>query len=194
MKAINNSASFVLLLLAIGTICAFVAPLRAAPGDPAPGTGGYRLWTQQHTGKQIEGRVKDKKLNGSEVLIVRKSDGRSVWLDAQDLVEADREYIKLWVRPESQVTARVTASGRPGWKKVRVTIISGTEDLEVKITGRLPGPHRFIAGLPRPPFSRKVGKGQTVEFEFACGAVYAVEALENGTRVDMETDKIKTAL
>ncbi|MBX3739652.1 MAG: hypothetical protein KF712_01570 [Akkermansiaceae bacterium] len=153
-----------------------------------------RTWTQLGTGKEIIGRLSSKLLDGSKALIVRQDNGKSVWLEAKDLIEADREYIRLWIASQNQVTARIVAFGNPGWKKVKTKIVAGNKPLVVHVTGAVPPPVHQIAGLPVPPFTRTVEKGKTLEFEFGSGSVYSVNAQADGVTVDCETDKIKTGL
>ncbi len=153
-----------------------------------------RTWTQLGTGKEISGRLSSKLLDGSKALIVRQDNGKSVWLEAVNLIEADREYIRLWIASENQVTARIVAFGSPGWKKVKTKIVAGNKPLVVRVTGAVPPPVHQLAGLPVPSFTRTVEKGKTLEFEFGSGTVYSVEALSDGVRVDCETDKSKTGL
>jgi hypothetical protein len=181
----------------------FGTKLHAARVGPPPPIGsqmdslivdadGNRKWTQAKSGLQIIGRMVEKTPDGAR--IARKDNGKGVNLVATTLSTADQYFIRYWVAPEAQVTARVREFGIIGWKKVGTVIQAGEAALLVEVTGEKPVPHPFIAGLPRPPFFRIVPAGTRLEFEFAAGSTYSVRATANGRPVDAETDERKTGL
>lgn len=155
---------------------------------------GFRSWTDAATARTFRGKLMDKKADGSSALIARPGNAKSVWLDAGKLSAADQFYIRYWIRASEQVKAGLTAHGRPGWKRVKATIKAGIEPLVVTVTGQIPPPHPQIAGLPRPPFTRLVATGETMEFEFASGTDYVVEATARGKVVCRQEDTEKEGL
>lgn len=175
-----------------------VTRLGPPPPDSPVGTvradeKGFRSWTIVKSGQKFEGRIITKKTDNSQVQISRR-DGKAAWIRTETLCPADQFYVKYWVDPQAQVSARLTAHGNPGWKRVKVTIQAGPEPLLVTVSGQVPPPHPQIAGLPRPPFKRIVATGERVEFEFASGTRYGVEASANGRLLDQESEDRKTGL
>lgn len=153
---------------------------------------GNRKWTEAKTGRQIIGRLVEKTPEGAR--IARKENGKGANLIAATLSAADQFFIKHWVSAENQVTARPREIGLIGWKKVTTVIQAGEAPLLVEVTGEQPVPHKFIVGIPRPPFSRIVPTGQRLEFQFASGSTYSVRATANGKPADVETNSSKTGL
>ncbi len=168
-------------------------PPARAEVENAEDKDGNRKWTQAFTGAVIEGRIVDKATDGSWARLARKETGKSVELKAETLVEEDRQYIKYWVRPGEYITARPREFG-VGWKKVTVELAAGPEPMTVSITGDLPRPAPQIAGVPRPPITRVLAKGETLQLDFACGNDYVVEGRSGGKVVDREEDMAKTKL
>ena len=161
------------------TLCALILGLLTVTGSVAEE---FRTWTQDGTKRTIVAKISDKKLDDSAAR-VRTKTGQYVWLQTRDLIAADQDYIKKWVKPVDRLTVRVTGSGK-GLKKIEVVAQAGPKTMRVK--GKRPS--------PKPPVDYEVAAGQSFKFEFWAPREYWVRAYENGKLMEEETDKTKTGL
>lgn len=144
----------------------------------------YRKWTDEKTGKTIDARVRDKRSDNTAVE-VEKRGGGTVWLQAERLVQGDKNYIKLWMKAEDHLTARVVGSGS-GRKRVKITAKAGLKTMKVYAY--------YSETSKRPLVVRTIQKGKEIEFEFEGLTNYRVVAKWGKKVVDKETFKKKTGL
>jgi len=142
----------------------------------------FRTWTQDRTKRTIVAKITDKKMDDSAARL-RTRAGRYVWLQSSDLIPADQDYIKKWVKPIDRLTVRVVGSSR-GRKKLEVVAQAGPKTM--KVQGKRPRPQR--------PIEYEVAAGKSFKFEFWAPREYWVRAYESGKLVEEETDKTKTGL
>lgn len=148
----------------------------------------YRTWTDEETGRTLEA-VMIRKNSTSESAQVRTRADKTFWLKAAKLIEEDREYIKLWVKPEEHLTARIAKSGKKG-RTIEVVAKAGSKPMEIKAYWR-DEVNRQPIGYPR---VYKLKKGENRTFTYNAGKRYLVRAFWDGKLVDEEAWNSKTGL
>lgn len=138
----------------------------------------FRKWTDAETGRQIEGKIVDKKLDDSEAKLLLRN-GRNTWVKAERLTEVDQEYIRVWSKAVDHLTTKVTAMGK-GWKELTITAVAGSEDLTVKAFWFSEEGKRR-KGYPK---VFEIPKGEEREITVRVGKNYKIEAWQNATLVE----------
>lgn len=57
-----------------------------------------RKWTDQKSGRQISGKIIDKKTDHTAVFLELDT-GKQIWIETKRLIEADRQWVAKWEKP-----------------------------------------------------------------------------------------------
>lgn len=143
----------------------------------------FRDWTKAETEQVISAKIVGKRIDNTGVHL-RLKNGRAYWVEAKDLIEADREFIKAWVKPVDHIQTRVVSSGK-GYKVVEITAEAGNKDLLIKAYWDEGDSHSK---------KYRLKKGEMRTFTYRAGHKYRVEALAGDEVVDAEKWNKKTGL
>lgn len=143
-----------------------------------------RTWTEETTGKKIEGTLADKRSDNSAVQL-KLTTGKTVWLKVERLVKADREYIARWIPADDHVTLRVLKISR-GSRTLTVTAKAGTKKMKVLAYA--------LDYSPQLRTTKWIEAGDQVSFDFTAGKRYRVDAFHGSELVDQESWDRKTGL
>ena len=145
----------------------------------------FRIWTQKETGRTLEAKMLDKRVDNSEAKLLMKN-GRAVWVKSKTLSDQDQEYIKNWVREAKDIlSARVIGSKRGGRKHVEVTVVANAKPLKIVCYGT-------ATATGDAALTKDVEANGKAVFDFWSGVKYRVEAWSGNELVDVETNARKT--
>jgi hypothetical protein len=151
----------------------------------------FREWTQAETGNKIQAAIIGKDENKNKVTL-RMNTGAVHVIDVDQLSDADKKYIELWMPPQEQLTCIITGKPQKGQKAVRITAIAGPHDMTLVLHTRpIPG-----TTYPEPdietPWTYNIKAGSTFDKVITMENNYKVTAYWDGKKVDHESYREKT--
>lgn len=130
------------------------------------------MWTQAETGKKIEGKAIDKRIEGEAIQILTREEKR-IWLPTKTLSKLDQKYISQWVPDKERLSVRVVKAGKD-YKVIEITANSGGQNM------------RFVTWGAGQPHERKLKAGQVVTYRLKVKPKYVCKAYAGKTLLDKE--------
>lgn len=136
----------------------------------------YRVWTNL-SGKEIEARIIAKKPDDSAANLSMK-DGKSYWVNAVDLIQADRDFIAAWKKKPlgfEHLTVEMTGNPGKGLKTLKVVVSAWNKPLILTMTSNHPNRKK--------PTTHQIPAHESVTLEFETGNNYRALLVDESGKV-----------